>query len=200
MGRGVPAHCLCCLHPHSGRDTRCRRLPRVGTVLVTAGSGCQAIPVSGSLPSRHVPGRGPGLRDSDASGHKPKAGEPAPLSPSACRGWTPRTPPCCLGVGAGRGACAPLHPAAECPPSQLPSPRVLCLRCLSIPSPLLAGLALESGSWLCCPASPSLPVPLSPVPVPFLSPSSVGSRGAGRRLPRDEGVPSGPKPGCARQG
>lgn len=102
----------------------------------------------------------------------------------------------------------PLHPAAEGPPSHLPSPRVpclRCLRCLSILSPLLAGLVLELGSWLCCPASPSLPVPLSPVPVPFLSPSSVGSRGAGRRLPRDEGVPdaavpSSPKPGCARQG
>lgn len=97
----------------------------------------------------------------------------------------------------------PLHPAVECPPSQLPSLRVPCLRCLrrlSIPSRLLPGLALELWSWLCCPASPSLPVPLSP-PVPQLG----GEPGRGAQAARHEGVPeaavpSGPKPGCARQG
>lgn len=182
MGRGVPAHCLCCLHPHSGRDTCCRRLPRVGTVLVTAGSRCQAIPVSGSLPSRHVPGRGPGLRDSDASGHKPKAGEPAPLSPSACRGWTPRTPPCCLGVGAGRGACAPPAPRGGVSPvpAALPARPLPALPELPVhpfPSAGWAGAGVGELAVL-----PSIPFPARPSvssPCPLPVPQLGGEPGCG---------------------
>lgn len=53
---------------------------------------------------------------------------------------------------------------------------------------------------------PSIPFPARP-PVPSPCPLAVPLLGGqpGRRLPRDEGVPdaavpSGPKPGCARQG
>lgn len=101
----TPAHCLFLLHawggladvrngeqspstPACAACTACtlvwqgHMLSHAATGMGVPGFGSGAIPASGSLPSRHVPGRGPGLRDSDASGHKPKAGEPASLNPS----------------------------------------------------------------------------------------------------------------------
>lgn len=184
-----------------------------------AGSGRGVVPASGSLPSRHVPGRGPGLRDSDASGHKPKAGESAPLNRAAwaalphaaCRGRRPQTLLRCPQAGAGRGACARCTPSPPCTPWRRVPPRLAVLPMHPLPAlsvypfPAAGWAGAGAGGWLHCPASLSLPLCLSPALVPLPAPSFGGSRCVGCRPPRDDGVQdaavlSGPKPGCARQG
>lgn len=83
-----------------------------------------------------------------------------------------------------------------------------CTRCTPSPpcTPLPGCPSHVSSARGACPSLPRIPLPARPpVPNPYLHCRLGGSRGAGRGLPRGDGVRdaaalSGPKPGCARQG